>query len=127
MAEHNELGRQGEEAAIEHLKKAGHTILAQNYRYQKAEVDIISSYKRFTVFTEVKLRSSSAFGHPEEFVSRKKRALMKKAAEEYLFTHKIDSQIRFDIIAITATDKGFNIYHIEDAFFDEEGDDNRYN
>lgn len=127
MAEHNELGRQGEEAAIEHLKKAGHTILAQNYRYQKAEVDIISSYKRFTVFTEVKLRSSSAFGHPEEFVNRKKRTLMKKAAEEYLLTHNINSEIRFDVIAITMRDKGFDIYHIEDAFFNEEGGENRYN
>ncbi|MFN8286354.1 MAG: YraN family protein [Chitinophagales bacterium] len=127
MAHHNDLGKKGEEAAVEFLKKAGHTILTTNYRHQKAEVDIISSYKHYTVFTEVKLRSTASFGHPEEFVTKKKRELMKKAAAEYLLTHKIESEIRFDIISITVRENEFQILHIEDAFFHEEGSDNRYN
>jgi putative endonuclease len=120
MAEHNDLGTKGEDAAVAFLQAAGHHILLRNYRYGKAEVDIISQYKRFVVFTEVKTRSTTAFGQPEEFVDKKKRRLMKAAAEEYIYTQKLDSDIRFDIISVTHLNGELKIRHIEDAFFHEE-------
>ena len=58
MAKHNELGKEGEKAAVEFLRKAGHEILAQNYRFSRAEVDIISKEENIIVFTEVKTRST---------------------------------------------------------------------
>lgn len=124
MAKHNELGKKGEKAAVEFLRKAGHEILAQNYRFSRAEVDIISKEENIIVFTEVKTRSTEHFGFPEEFVDKKKIKLVKEAAEKFLYQNSFDSEVRFDIISITLTQQGkkFKIHHIKDAFF-YEGDD----
>jgi len=125
MARHNELGKQGEEAAVKFLKELQHEILVCNYRFGKAEVDIISKDGKFVVFTEVKTRSSNSFGQPEEFVDKKKRQLMKRAAEEYMYVNKIDSEIRFDVVSVSSEKGKLRVYHIKDAFFHEE--DESYN
>ncbi|MBL0310863.1 MAG: YraN family protein [Bacteroidetes bacterium] len=125
MALHNDIGKQGEEAAIDFLRKNGHEILANNYRDGKAEIDIISKHKNAIVFTEVKTRSNNFFGNPEEFVDRKKKKLMIQAAEEYMQRNNSDADIRFDIISILLEKGKMNINHIQDAFFnlDNEQDD----
>ena len=125
MAKHNDLGKSGEDAAVEFLQNNGHQILIRNYRFGKAEVDIISKHVKFIVFTEVKTRSSSAFGNPEEFVDKKKRLLMKRAADEFMHQQKLDAEIRFDIISVSSEKGELKIYHIQDAFFHEE--DEKYN
>lgn len=120
MALHNETGKNGEEAALSFLLKKGHALLAKNYRYKRAEVDLITQAGKFIVFTEVKTRSNLNYGHPEEFVSKAKRRLMKQAAAAFLHsTGKMESPLRFDIVAISITHAGFEVYHIEDAFFNE--------
>lgn len=116
MAEHHVLGKQGEDAAVQFLIAKGHTILSRNYRYGKAEVDIISQIGNCIVFTEVKTRSHTDFGMPEEFVSRKKQKLMCLAADEYLQTAAPESEVRFDILALSLVENKFDILHIEDAF-----------
>ncbi len=125
MASHNDLGKQGEDAAVEFLQKKGHEILVRNYRFKKAEVDIVSTHGNHIVFTEVKTRSSDAFGHPEEFVDKKKRLMMKSAADEFMYQQKSDAEIRFDIVSVSQEKGELKIYHIEDAFFYEE--DEHYN
>lgn len=118
MAAHNELGKKGEDAAVEFLQKKGHEILTRNFRYSRAEIDIISKQKGVTIFSEVKTRSSNQFGFPEEFVSDKQIRLIKRAAEEFLYTNKLETEVRFDILSITINHKGeIKIKHIEDAFF----------
>ena len=42
MAAHNELGKQGEAAAVDFLLKNGYDILETNWVFQKAEIDIIA-------------------------------------------------------------------------------------
>ncbi|HLP53013.1 MAG TPA: YraN family protein [Chitinophagales bacterium] len=119
MAQHNELGTKGEDAAVEFLKALQHEILERNYRHGRAEVDIISKDGRTIVFTEVKTRSTNAFGYPEEFVDKKKRTQMKRAAEEYMYQLKADADIRFDIISINQKNGELIVHHIKDAFFHE--------
>ena len=125
MASHNELGKQGEDAAIQFLQNNGHEILMRNYRFKKAEIDIISKHGKYLVFTEVKTRSNDAFGNPEEFVDKKKRLLMKSVADEFMHQQKLDADIRFDIISVNNEKGILKIFHIPDAFFHE--DDERYN
>lgn len=120
MAFHNDIGTKGEDAAASFLEQNGHTILVRNYRHAKAEVDIISKDKNAIVFTEVKTRASESFGYPEESVNKKKRSLLKQAAEEYMYQHKLDADIRFDIISIIHTGTDFKVQHFKDAFFHEE-------
>ena len=122
MAEHNELGTQGENAAVEFLQNNGHVILARNFRHGKVEIDIISSDDSLTVFSEVKTRSTDYFGFPEESVDKKKRKKIRRCAEEYMYQNQLDTGVRFDIVSITNVNGKLKIYHIKDAFFNEEED-----
>ncbi len=118
MAAHNELGKKGELIAAAYLIRKGYTIHEVNWCYNKAEVDIIAEDGRFIVFVEVKTRSSTSFGQPEEFVSTQKQRHLQRAAEGYLFKTGYKGEVRFDIVSVLFNDTGaYEIYHIEDAFW----------
>ncbi|KAA9331924.1 YraN family protein [Adhaeribacter soli] len=117
MAKHLNLGESGETLAANYLQAKGYTIVACNYRYKRAEVDIIAQYGKILVFAEIKTRTSDKHGYPEEFVSARKIQLFLEAAEEYIHQHNWQHDIRFDIIAISGNlNHNYQIHHIEDAF-----------
>lgn len=112
------LGQAGEDAAAAHLLALGYTIARRNYRFRRAEVDLIAQRgQELLVFVEVKARSSAQFGHPEEFVTARKRQLFLLAAEQYQEEIKWPGDIRFDILALLQVAGGFRIEHFEDAFY----------
>ena len=117
MAGHNDLGKLGEELAADHLRKHGYIILKTNYVFQKAEIDIIAQKENVLAIVEVKTRTGSDFGLPQEFVKPKKIQLLVKAVNEYIIENDIDADARFDIISICKEGKSFEIDHIEDAFY----------
>jgi putative endonuclease len=117
MAEHNELGKLGEDLAVEYLKKNGYTILNTNWTFQKAEIDIIAQMENTLAIVEVKTRSSLEFGLPQDFVKPKKIQLLLKAVDAYVIERNLDIDVRFDIIAIHKEGKSFAIEHLIDAFF----------
>ncbi|MFL9844147.1 YraN family protein [Flavobacterium rhizosphaerae] len=117
MAQHNELGKEGEEIAVAFLQKAGYAILQRNYVYQKAEIDILAQKGNILAVVEVKTRSSVEFGLPQDFVKPKKIQLLLKAVNEYIMQYELDAQTRFDIIAIHKKGAVYNVEHLEDAFF----------
>jgi putative endonuclease len=116
MAEHNELGKKGEQLAIDFLIKNDYRILEKNYRYLKAEVDIIAQKEQTLAAIEVKTRTSDYFGNPEEFVNPKKIKLLLSAIDNYVVERDLDVEVRFDIIAIIINKKETKIEHLEDAF-----------
>ena len=116
MAEHNELGKEGEKLAIDFLLKNGYKILETNYRYLKAEVDIIAKKDNTLAVVEVKTRSTDYFGNPQDFVSPKKIKLLLSAIDYYVVDKDLDVDVRFDIIAIIYQKKETKIEHLEDAF-----------
>ncbi|GGG91901.1 UPF0102 protein [Polaribacter pacificus] len=116
MAKHYELGKKGEQLAVEFLLKKKYTILETNYRFLKAEVDIIAQKEDTIVAVEVKTRSSEAFGNPQDFVNKKKIQLLVLAMDHYVQDKDLDVEVRFDIIAIINQKSTFTIDHIEDAF-----------
>lgn len=117
MAEHNELGKFGEELAVEFLQQNGYEILETNWIFQKAEIDIIAQKDGILAVVEVKTRSSIEFGLPQDFVKPKKIQLLVKAINEYVISNDLDVEVRFDIIAIYKEYKEYKLEHIEDAFF----------
>jgi putative endonuclease len=117
MAEHNDLGKLGEELAVEFLQKAGYLILETNWIFQKAEIDIIAQKDNILAVVEVKTRSSIEFGLPQDFVKPQKIQLLVKAINEYVTVNELDVEVRFDIIAIHKEASNFNIEHIEEAFY----------
>jgi putative endonuclease len=116
MAEHNETGILGEQIAEEYLKNKGYQIIAKNYRFMKAEIDIIARDKEEMVFVEVKTRHSHYLVEPEFSVSLKKQRLIISAADHYLVSRNIDCWSRFDIISIILHPEGREIRHLEGAF-----------
>lgn len=117
MAEHNELGRRGEELAVEYLLKNKYVIVERNWVFQKAEVDIIAAKENVLAIVEVKTRSTSDFGDPQEFVNQKKIKMLVKAADEYVNLKNLSTEIRFDIIAVSKDATNYKIEHLQDAFY----------
>jgi len=117
MAQHNELGKKGEEIATRYLAKNGFKILERNWRYRKGEVDVICSKEEFIVFVEVKTRSTGFFGQPEEAVNKKKQRFLILAADAYVNQKDILLEVRYDIISIIIHQKKQTIRHIQDAFY----------
>ena len=117
MAQHNEFGKKGEALAKGFLVKKKHTILATNYTFQRAEIDIISKLENgIIVFTEVKTLANERSGNPEDAVSKSKQNQIAKAALNFIEEHNHKGEIRYDIIAVILYGKK-EIFHIEDAFF----------
>lgn len=117
MAEHNDLGRLGEELAVDFLRKEGYEIVERNWTFQKAEVDIIAKKENVLAIVEVKTRSSLDFGDPQDFVNPKKIKLLVKAVDEYVNRTEVDFTVRFDIIAVSKDATIYKIEHLEDAFY----------
>lgn len=117
MAEHNDLGKLGEELAVDFLQKNGYEILETNWTFQKAEIDIIAQKENILAIVEVKTRSSNDFGLPQDFVKPKKIQLLVKAVNEFVIIKNLEVEVRFDIIAVLKSGKEFKIEHIEEAFY----------
>jgi len=118
MAEHNELGKFGEQLAVTFLLNEGYTILERNFIYQKAEIDIIAQKEENTVVVvEVKTRNNAFFGDPQSFVTPAKIKLLVKAANEYMIVNSLDKEVRFDIIAVLKNQTTEQLEHFENAFY----------
>lgn len=116
MAEHNTLGRKGEDLAAEYLLLKEYEILQRNYRYQKAEIDIIARRGNLLIAAEIKTRSTPEFGNPQDFVKPKQIKQLVKAMNHFVEDNEMDVDVRFDIIAIVKNKAGTRIEHIQDAF-----------
>ena len=116
MANHNKVGHFGEEMARAHLLKNGHQILAQNWRWGRAEIDLITQWDNTIVFVEVKTLTHTQYGYQEQGVHTKKQALLFQAATEYLYQIQHEDEFRFDIISVVLEPQ-LALQHFVDAFF----------
>ena len=118
MAIHNDLGRKGESIAKAHLETTGYEIIDENWVFGKAEIDLIAYKNKTIIFTEVKTRTGTGFGEPEDFVDARKQRLLVEAADEYIYLMNHQGEVRFDIIAILFNrNNSYTLKHIEDAFW----------
>ena len=118
MALHNEIGLQGEKLAGTYLAKKGYRIVVKNWRHGRGEVDLIAEYQGILVFVEVKTRSSTSYGQPDEFVGPKKVQMLAAAACAYIEHINYQGEIRFDILSVILPPfDDPQISHIPDAFF----------
>lgn len=117
MARHNQLGKKGEEIAAGYITGLGYHILERNWHHEKDEIDIIAKDGQFLVIVEVKTRSTSFFGEPEEAVDNRKQQFLVRAAEAYVIENDLFDEIRYDIISIIIEGNTEKIRHIRDAFY----------
>ena len=118
MTNHKLTGNKGEDIATDFLLQKGYNIVVRNWRHKHLEVDIIASLNNRLHFIEVKTRTNTKFGLPEDSITQTKMNHLKKAAEEYLYQHPEWIKIQFDVIAITLKkEMVVEIFVIEDVFF----------
>lgn len=122
MADHNEFGKLAEEMAVKYLEDLKYKILARNYRFMKAEIDIIAEFENELVVVEVKARNSDAFIEPQEAINKKKMRLLISAANDFSENYKYDLNTRFDVITILPDEQNkLEITHIINAFLSIDG------
>ncbi len=116
MATHNGRGKKGEKLAVEFLLKSGYKIVARNFIYQKAEVDIIARKDNTLALIEVKNRSTPDFGNPQEFFKAIQIQNLVKAFDHFVTEHDLKVEVRFDIVEIIKNKDGTRLEYLEDAF-----------
>ncbi len=121
-----QIGDRGEALAAAFLEAKGYMILARNYCFERAEVDLVCFQPAEVyeaggelVFAEVKTRSGLDFGRPEEAVTEEKKRNLIRAAKAYLYEHKLDgSPCRFDVLSVVLrAGQEPEIEHFENAFW----------
>ncbi|MFZ0659365.1 MAG: YraN family protein [Candidatus Binataceae bacterium] len=111
------FGREGEKMAERHLRRLGYRIVERNYRAAGAEIDIIAMDGETIVFVEVKRRTSTAAGTPEEAVDAAKQEQIRRAAEAFVEHYRAaERDARFDVVAIVDDGRKRRIQHLKDAF-----------
>ncbi len=112
-----ELGRWGEQEAVNFLKRRGYAKIITNYRNSLGQIDIIARDKKTICFIEVKSRRSRRFGQPVEAVTDSKQRKISQAALLFLKQNKLlNSSARFDVISISYLDMRPEIKLVKNAF-----------
>lgn len=95
-------GAKYEEMAARYLAAHGVRILEQNFRNRYGEIDLIARDGKYTVFIEVKYRTGSGAGEPEEAVDYRKQKTICRLSDVYRRKHRLSDEtpIRFDVLAI---------------------------
>ena len=111
------MGKQGEDIAVEYLKRADYRIIERNYRCIFGEMDIVARDGDTTVFVEVKSRRSERFGEPQASVGPAKQKKLSMIALNYLKDRGLlNCNARFDVVAIKFSSAGTNVELIPNAF-----------
>jgi putative endonuclease len=111
-------GKAGEDIAAAFLNARGYDIVERNHRNRMGEIDLILKRKGVLIFVEVKTRTSTAYGLPQEAVTGIKQEKIRKTALAYMQDNGLeDAEIRFDVVAIMLENgSGSRIQHIPGAF-----------
>lgn len=115
--DHIELGKTGENLAANHLVKQQFNILCRNYRWKKAEIDIICEKEGLLIIVEVKTRATAIFGEPYQAVTRSKQRQLIKATNQYIQENDSELEVRFDVVSIIHNQYRTELEHIEGAFY----------
>jgi len=99
MTHNQQIGKWGEATAADFLVQRGCEIVARNIRTPYGEIDVVARQGEFTLFVEVKTRTSNKMGLPEDSVTPRKRQHMLSAAEHYAAEHEIDHW-QIDVVSI---------------------------
>jgi len=118
MTIQQDLGKKGEQIALDHLTEKDYKILEHNWYFRKKEIDIIAEKDDFLVIIEVKSRSVGFHENPRDAVNMKKQRFLIQAANAYVNKYDIDLEVRFDIVTVVFfNDQEYEIEHIDDAFY----------
>ena len=110
------MGRYGQNEAAKFLQTIGMTVMAENFRTRRGEVDLIMADGEYVVFVEVKYRRSLRHGYPREAVGISKQKRIRDAALHFISRNQLDQDFRFDVVELYEATDGLTINHIKNAF-----------
>ncbi len=110
-------GKKGEQYSKEYFINNGYEIQEQNWRHGKNEIDLIVKKENVICFVEVKTRTKDYLIEPLLSISTDQQKRIISTAHQYIMLHKLDLEIRFDIIGIVIEESKMNLKHLEDAFY----------
>jgi putative endonuclease len=112
-----ELGRAGEKAAADLLRRRGYEVVGSGFRARRGELDLICRRGPNLVVVEVKTRTDDTFGTPAEAVGPRKRRALMAAGAEYRALAEWRGPIRYAVVGLTVIGEGkFEAELIEDPF-----------
>ncbi len=117
LAAHYRQGLDGEEAAAAYLRGQGYRITARNYRFRKAEIDILALRDGVLAVVEVKTRSHGFYEPLSHTVSRAKIRRLVKAADHFVRERGLEVEVRFDIILVLGQRGAYRLEHLQNAFY----------
>ena len=117
MAFHNDLGARGEQIATEYLIRKGFRILERNWRYYKAEIDIIAIDNNELVIVEVKTRSVHYHADTDDLIGKRKLLQLYEAADRFVEVRNMEQEVRYDLVTVVIHGETWTIEHIPDAFY----------
>ncbi len=117
MAEHNDLGRWGEDIAASFLEDKGYRVIYRDWKYGHRDLDIIATDDNgLCVIAEVKTRRNEKYADADTAVTKQKIRSLSIAANAFVKSHRINVSIRFDIITVVGTPEQYEVRHVENAF-----------
>jgi putative endonuclease len=117
MDERNDLGKAGEQLAVDLLVLKGFVILDRNWRFSHKEIDIVARDRNDIVIVEVKTRNAPVRESPEQAINRQKRHFLISAANAYVKYYHIRMEVRFDVVNVLYDHEVPEVTHIRNAFF----------
>jgi len=111
--EHLTKGEFFEQQACQFLLQQGLQLIEKNFPCRYGELDLIMRENKTLVIVEVRFRQSNKYGGAVESITPKKQSRIISSTQHYLSLKKIDSPIRFDVIAISGNHE---INWIKNAF-----------
>ena len=109
MAQHNTIGKLGEEIARAYLAKKWYQIIEQNWRTKRGEIDIIAKKRDVLVLVEVRTKVGEQFGSPEDTLTYEKKRRLLWNAKAYVANKKYKGLYRIDAVCIVLLGNGNTI------------------
>ncbi len=122
-----DLGKKGEEAALEYLLQRGMVLLGRNWRSGHKELDLIMDDGERIRFVEVRAKNYPQQVEPYETITQPKRRLVMAAAKSFLAAANSGRvkgvkgipqgrEVVFDVVSIVFNGELANIKYIKEAF-----------
>ncbi len=109
-------GAFGELVASKYLEKLGHKIIETNWTCRWGEIDIISICSGNLIFTEVKYRTTLAFGHPSDALTYKKKSSLQRSINIYLMENTHSTSWEFWVICLVGDRNNLRLNLYKDCF-----------
>ncbi|MBO5699969.1 MAG: YraN family protein [Bacteroidales bacterium] len=115
-----ELGKRGEEVALEYLLQRGMKLLERNWRCGHKELDLVMEEEGFIRIVEVRTREYPSIVEPFESITVQKRSRVIAAAKGYMAQKgkflQGGKEVVFDVVSVLFNGELFEVKYMREAF-----------